>query len=127
MDVSLVQKNGRICLPWNLEHRILLTRIEFIRLRRRISQPSNERLLNLPRLARPQETDSKTTKILEYTRSHCQACQIYDPLPMRFKIALQSKENFVFGNELSIHLMFLDEKKVFMSSTLQPDYPLLYL
>lgn len=49
---------------------------------------------------------------MEDIPKHCRNCRHYVPPPIRFKAAIPTNEHFVFGNSLSIDLLFLDRDAV---------------
>ena len=85
-----------------------MTREELVKLHRNLSHPATENLYNLLKLARPWETDNETRKVLEERTQNCDYCQHFPTTPIRFKVTLPTEEEIIFGDELSIDLMFLD-------------------
>jgi hypothetical protein len=51
-------------------------------------------------------------KLLQQIASACETCQKLRPKPIRFKASLPKMEDIVFGDELSIDLMFIDGQAV---------------
>jgi len=51
---------------------------------------------------------NRPKKILEEIAAKCEACQRFTVPPMRFKTSLQTEEELVFGDEISIDLMYID-------------------
>jgi hypothetical protein len=68
--------------------------------------PSSQSLFNLIKKGRPEQLDHDTLKILEEISNACQMCQRLGPKPVRFKVSIP-EEDLVFGDEVSIDLMFL--------------------
>ncbi len=110
LATPLVRKLGHIYLEWNKEDKILYTKQELVRIHRHFSHPATDKLLNLLKLARPWETDSETKDILEEIKKNCETCQRFAPPPIRFKVTLPTEDELVFGDELSIDLMWIDGK-----------------
>jgi hypothetical protein len=74
--------------------------------------PSSENLLNLLKRAQPDDTNQETMLLLQKITSACETCQKLEPRPIRFKVSLPNMEDTVFGDELSIDLMFIDGQAV---------------
>ena len=53
INVSLTRKLGHIYMEWKRIDKILFTKRELIKIHRNFSHPSNDKLLNLLKLARP--------------------------------------------------------------------------
>ncbi len=64
------------------------------------------------KLAKPTEINSETRELLQEIADHCDTCQRYSSPPLRFKASIPDESELVFGDELSIDLMFLDSKAV---------------
>lgn len=64
------------------------------------------------KLARPQEADSETIRVLGKTSNHCRTCQTYDSSPVRSLASLSSKNYFFPWDKLFIYLMILNGKAV---------------
>lgn len=112
-DIPLIRKNGHVYLEWSKTERILFTKKELIKPHRNFSHPTADKLLNLLKLAIPWETDEKSKDIFEDIAKNCDTCQRHSAPPIRFKVSLPTEEqNLVFGDELSLDLMWLDSKAV---------------
>lgn len=111
-EIPLVRKFGHIYLEWPKQNDVFYTQEELRKLHRNFSHPSADKLYSLLKMARPWETDEGTRRILEEISSRCEACQRFSQAPVRFKVTLPSEENLVFGDELSIDIMFLEGKAV---------------
>jgi hypothetical protein len=74
--------------------------------------PSSENLLNLLKRARPDDTSQETMQLLQQIASACEMCQKLGPKPIPFKVSLPNIKDIVFGDELSIDLMFIDGQAV---------------
>lgn len=81
-----------------------------MKLYRGFTHPANDKVLKFLRLARPAGSNSETATSLNDVSAACKNCQHYGPAPIRFKASIPSEENLVFGNEISVNLMFLDGK-----------------
>ncbi len=106
----LVRKNGHFYLE--SRDTILFTQQELLKIHRNMSHPATDKLMNLLKLARPWETNSETKEILEDIAKHCDTCQRFTAPPVRFKVTLPTEEELVFGDELSIDLMWIDNQAV---------------
>ena len=62
---------------------------------------------------RPWETKDETKNIVEELSKNCDTYQRLTSLPVRFKVTLPTEEELVFGDEISMDLMWLDCKSVF--------------
>ena len=112
INIPLVRKHGHIFIEWEEHHKVLFTKKELVKLHKNFSHPASDKLFNLLKLARPWETDDNTKALLEEIAKNCDTCQRFTSPPVRFKASLPTEEDLVFGDELSIDLMFLDGKAV---------------
>ena len=108
----VVRKLGHAYVEWKPSDQILFTRAELLRLHREFQHPSDDKLLSFLKKARPSEFNGETRKILEEISSACNTCQRLGPKPLRFKGTLSSGEELIFGEELSIDLMFIDSEAI---------------
>lgn len=69
---------------------------------------SFDNLFDLLKLTRVLETDSDITKILEGSNCRCDVCLRFNREPVCFSVSLPSEFKFVFEDELSVNIMFLD-------------------
>jgi hypothetical protein len=90
----------------------LFFKSELTKMHRGFYHLSSENLLNLLKRARPDDTNQETMQLLQQIASACETCQKLGPKPIRFKVSLPNKEDIVFGDELSIDLMFIDGQAV---------------
>ena len=81
-------------------------------LHRGVKHPHQDKLLNLLRRARPADLDPQTRSILREISESCDICQRLGPEPILFKATLPSVDDIIFGEELSIDLMFIDSEVV---------------
>lgn len=112
LKIPLVRKHGHLYLEWSKNDTIMYTKSELFKLHRNFSHPTSERLLNLLKLARPYENHTETRKIIEDICRNCDTCQRFSVPPVRFKVSLPNEDELVFGDEISIDLMFLDNCSV---------------
>jgi hypothetical protein len=110
-SLPLVRKLGHVYLEWNDFHDILFTKEQLKRMHLSFYHPSNQSIVNLIKKGRPEQLDQDTLKILEEISNACQVCQRLGPKPVRFKVSIP-EEDLVFGDEVSIDLMFLDGSAV---------------
>lgn len=89
---------------------ILFTKQELSNFRRGFSHPVGDKLLNIINLAGPDEMNYETFKVLEEVSKHCLDYQCYGSSPRKFKSATLIEDAHVFGDEISIDIMFLDGK-----------------
>jgi transposase InsO family protein len=111
-EIPLVRKLGHVYLEWPLETNILFTKSELTKLHRGFYHPTNENLMNLLKRARPNDLDKDTNRLLQNISKSCETCQRLGPKPIQFKVSLPKEEDLIFGEELSIDLMFLGGKAV---------------
>jgi hypothetical protein len=104
----LVRKIGHLYLEWSYEGNILFSKSELTKMHRGFYHPSSENLLNLLKRAWHDDTNQETMQFLQQIASACGTCQKLGPKPIRFKVSLPNMEDIVFGDELSIDLMFID-------------------
>jgi hypothetical protein len=88
--------------------RVHFTQSELHKLHHGFHHPANDKLLNLIRRARPEEIDNDTSSILREIVTACKTCQRYGPKPARFKVSMPNMDYMVFGDDLSIDLMFIE-------------------
>ena len=112
IKIPLKRKYGHIYLEWGKTDNILYTKSELLKIHRGFSHPETDKLYKLLKLARPAETNSDTRELLQEIADHCDTCQRYSSPPLRFKASMPDESELVFGDELSIDLMFLDGKAV---------------
>ena len=112
LSIPVFRKLGHVYLDWTKTSHALFTRSELLKMHRGFSHPTNDKLLNLLKLARPHEMNHDTVKTLEGIKRACDNCQRLGPTPLRFKVSLPSMEDVKFGEEASMDLMFLDGKAV---------------
>ena len=79
---------------------------------RGFSHPTAEKLYDLLKVAKPDEVDSETKKVLDEISKYCEICQRNARPPLRFKVTIPTKDNLKFCEEVSMDLMFLDGKAV---------------
>ena len=111
-EIPLCRKYGHVYLEWSLIHNNLFTKNELIKLHRGFQHPPDEKLLNLIKRARPSECTEETTNMLRRVSENCDTCQRISQAPMRFKVTLPSEKDLVFGEELSMDLMFIDRNAI---------------
>ena len=112
IETSVVKKKGHVYLEWMKSKDILFTKSELLTLHRGFSHPTTDKLLDLLKRARPWETDAGTKEVLEQISKACDACQRLGPTPLRFKTSLPNEEDLIFGDKVSIDLMWVDGKAV---------------
>jgi hypothetical protein len=107
-----VRKIGHVYLEWSYEGNILFSKSELTKMHRGFYHPSSVNLLNLLQRARPYDTSQGNMQVLQQIASACETCQKLGPKSIRFKVSLPNMEDIVFGDELSIDLMFIDGQAV---------------
>jgi hypothetical protein len=101
-----------VYLEWSARDRILYTKSELQKLHRNFSHPSTQNLLALLKRAKADELDATTRAVLSDIDNDYSTCQRFSSKPLRLKTTLLSGEEFSFGNELSMDLMFINGKVV---------------
>lgn len=81
-------------------------------LHRSFSHPCTAKIINLLKLARPWKTDEQTEEHVEEIAKNCDTCQRQTTAPVCFKVTLLLEEDLIFGDELSVYLIFLDGNAV---------------
>lgn len=81
------------------------------------SHPSTDKLYNHLRLVKPWEFNEYKNKVLKVISMRCEDFQRFSQPLLQFKVTIPTKENLVIGDELSVDVMFLEEKLDFMSLT----------
>eukprot|EP00171_Calliarthron_tuberculosum_P023580 IDg23580t1 len=110
-QVPTKRKLGHIFLEWG-ENKIMFTKTELQRLHRAFYHPSDEKLLNLMRRAKPKQAETHDAKLLKEISKKCDTCQKFGPKPNRFQVTLPKEEDLVFGEELSMDLMNIRGNKI---------------
>ena len=132
-EIPIARKLGHAYVEWKKLDSILFTRSELLRLHRGFQHPHQDKLLNILKRARPTDLDPQTRSILREISESCDTCQRLGPNPIRFKATLPSVDDIIFGEELSIDLMFIDSEAVlhvvdtatrFSAATFLKDYGL---
>jgi transposase InsO family protein len=109
----LLFERSDLC-TWNghTKETFLFSESELTKMHRGFYHPSSENLPNLLKRARPDDTNQETMQLLQQIASACETCLQLGPKPIRFKVSLPNMEDIVFGDELSIDLMFIDGQAV---------------
>ena len=111
-EIPISRKLGHAYVEWKTLDSILFTRSELLRLHRGFQHPHQDKLLNLLKRARPADLDPQTRSILREISESCDTFQRLGPRPIRFKATLPSVDDIIFGEELSIDLMFIDSEAI---------------
>ena len=111
-EIPISRKLGHAYVEWKHLDSILFTRSELLRLHRGFQHAHQDKLLNLFRRARPAGLDLRTRSILGEISESCDTYQRLGPKPIRFKATLPSVDDIIFGEELSIDLMFIDSEAI---------------
>jgi hypothetical protein len=111
-ETPLVRKIGHVYLEWSYEGNILFSKSKLTKMHRGFYHSSSENLLKLLKRARADDTNQETMHLLQQIASACETCQKLGPKPIRFKVSLPNMEDIVFGDELSIDLLFIDGQAV---------------
>ena len=109
-SMELIRKLGHVYLEWKSSDTILFTRSELTKLHRNFYHPGVDKLMQLIKQARPSEFNEETRKSLQEISDACDTCQRFGPRPLRFKATIPDENKLVFGQELSIDLMWIDGK-----------------
>lgn len=112
IEVSLAQKNEHIQLERPKADFMLFTQQELLKLHQVFSHPANDKLPNLLWLSSPPEVDAITAFVLNNIVKHCKNCQHRVPSIIIFKPTVPTEDKLVFGDEISVGLMFLNRKDV---------------
>jgi hypothetical protein len=111
-NLPLVRKLGHVYLEWSATDRILYTKSELQKLHRNFSHPSTQILFALFKRAKADNLEANTGAVLSNIENAYSACQCYSWKPLRLKTTLPSEEELSFGSELSMDLMFINDKAV---------------
>ena len=112
ISAPVVRKFGHVYLEWKREDAVLFSRSEMLKFHRGFRHPTDTKLLNLIRKARPQEATEATTRILKEISKSCNTCQRLGLQPSRFKTALPTLQEVKFGEEISMDLMFIEGRAI---------------
>lgn len=93
---------------WNA---VMYSRADLTKLHKNFFLPSAQKLYNLIRRSRPQDTTPDTLKLLEDISRRCNTCQTFGARLLRFRVSMP-EEHLVFNEELSLELMWLNGKAV---------------
>lgn len=108
-----VRKYGHTFIEWPKKFNVLYTFEELRKLVWNFSHPSTKKkLFNLPKLVRPGKADKKAKQFLDEIATRREEFQKFSQPLVPFKVTTWTKENIVFGDEISIDLMFLKGKAV---------------
>lgn len=110
--IPFIRKIWHIYIEWQKDRNVLYDNFELRKLHKNFFHPSSEKFFHLLKVARPWETDSGTTEVLEDTTLRWNVCQWFSREPVWFRVLLPSEDKIGFGNELSIKIMYLDGNAV---------------
>jgi hypothetical protein len=85
----------------------MFTRAELLKLHRNLYHPHTTKLMGLLKRARADEVPKETQNMLHEISKACDTCQRYGPKPLRFIASIPTEDAMVFGEELSIDLMWV--------------------
>lgn len=110
IKLPLIRKRGHIYFEWDKQ--IRYTYQELVKLHRAFSHPASDKLFSLLKLARPWEKHQAVREALDLLSKRCNVCQRFSNAPIRFRVSLPTEKNLLFGEELSMDLMFLHGRDV---------------
>ena len=112
ISMPVVRKFGYVYREWQREDTLLFSGSELIKLRRGFRHPTDTKLLNLIRKARPHEATETTTRVLKKISKSCNTCQRLGSQPTRFMTTLPTIQEVKFGEKISMDLMFIEGKAI---------------
>lgn len=84
---------------------------ELLKLQRHFDHPSDGKLMNLMKRARPDQADENTRKLLRDITRACETCQTFSKPPERFTVSFPSSR-IEFNREVALDLMWLEDNAV---------------
>ena len=90
---------------------MFFTKAELTKLHLQFYHPSARKLYNLSKRARPETANSSLLKTVEEISGACRTCFIFSTKPRRFVVSMPPSK-IVFGEEIALHLMWLNGKAV---------------
>lgn len=90
---------------------IYFTRTQLHRLHQQFYHPSAEKLYNLVKKSRPEDTTPETLTILKEISKECDSCQRISAAPQRFRVAIGS-EHVQLNERILLDLMYIEGKPV---------------
>ena len=108
--MPLIRKFGHMYLVWK-PNEILFTRPELVKLHRHFRHPTEGKLWELIKRARPHQADEKTHKLLSEITKSCKTCQTFSAPPQRFTVSLPPSEIY-FNRQVALDLMWIERRAV---------------
>lgn len=91
---------------------IIYTHTGLLKLYRNVSHSSADKLFYFLKLASSMKIDSQNGHILKEFNNCCNTCQRLNSPLICLKVSLRTEEDPIYGGELSIYLILLNEKAV---------------
>lgn len=111
-NIPLYRKYDHLYVYQTKTKNILFTHSELARLHSNFSYHFAHGPSNLPKLSCLWDINLQKRQFLEKTNNCCNTCQYQTSPLIRFNVSLPTEESLVFGEELSMDLIFLDRKAV---------------
>jgi hypothetical protein len=108
-NLPLERHHGHIYLHWPVLG-TMLTQLEPKKHHRAFYHPSTEKLYNLLRRAKPQET-SATREILDQITQACDTCQRFFRRQLSFSVGSADSADIVFNRKICLDIMFLSNAR----------------
>lgn len=108
------KKSGHIYLEWDESQKMSCTYAEPINLHRKFSHPSSDKLFNLLKLARQWVAKQETKNILQATFCHCDFCQNFAKVPVRFRVSLLTEKIMCLAMNFQLISCFLKAMRYFI-------------
>lgn len=108
ISIRAVRKFGHVYLECKIEKSILFSRSELLKIHRGFRHPTDTKILNLIKKARPNEASKATAKLLKEITRSCNTCWRLGSQPNRFTNTLPTLPEVKFGDEVSLDLMFIE-------------------
>ena len=98
-------------VPIHFSIAVHFTRTQLHKLHKKFSHPSADKLYNLLKRSRPEDTSPKTREILEDLTRRCHQCQNYRHGPTRFRVSFGS-EDVRFNERVMMDIMYIGTSPV---------------
>ena len=104
-------KSGHVYVEMDCSTTVMFTRSQLGELHKQFFHPSSEKLFNLLKRARPEETTPETLQTLQDLSKRCDPCQRMHTAPTRFRVSFGA-ENVRFNERILLDIVTIDSKPV---------------
>eukprot|EP00180_Rhodochaete_pulchella_P004061 Plantae.Rhodophyta-Rhodochaete_pulchella.ctg74856.p1 GENE.Plantae.Rhodophyta-Rhodochaete_pulchella.ctg74856~~Plantae.Rhodophyta-Rhodochaete_pulchella.ctg74856.p1 ORF type:complete len:209 (+),score=12.17 Plantae.Rhodophyta-Rhodochaete_pulchella.ctg74856:155-781(+) len=111
-SVPMKRNQGHLYVAMSIKtSNVNFTTSQLLKLHRQFSHASAEKLYNLRRKARPEDTPPDTLRRLKELSRRCDTCQRIANAPTRFKVSFGA-DNIAFNEKVLLDVMYLEGKPV---------------